>query len=116
MKTLRKTLSILLVVAMLLAFASCNSTPEQQGGTTQSTIKVEKEVRQGWHLQGIPSYEGGRLSVHTYNAGPGMMTDVKGATEEDSVMQLAYRTNPEEFEAYLQKLKDPLRRKALYCS
>ena len=106
MKTLRKALSILLVIAMLLAFASCNHVPEQQDGSNQSTIKVEKEVRQGWHLQGIPSYEGGRLSVHTYNAGPGMMTDVKGATEEDSVMQLAYRTNPEEFEAYLQKLKD----------
>ena len=113
MKQIRKLISLLLLFAILLvSFSSCApaaETPENSGTTEppkKSTIKVETEVRRGWHVQGIPSYEGGRLSVNTYNAGPGMMTDVKGTTKEDSVMQLAYYTNAEEFEAYLQKLKD----------
>ncbi len=113
MRQMKQVLAVFLLLAMILTVFSACGTPSknagdsnENGASTNSMVKQETNVRDGWHLAGIPSYEGGRLSMATYNAGPGLMTDVKGTTEEDSSMQLAYYTTAEEFEAYLQKLKD----------
>lgn len=67
---------------------------------------TKMQARDRWLLEEIPSYEGGLLSMNVYNSGAGMMSDVNGATKEDSLMQIAYQTNVKEFEAYLHKLKD----------
>lgn len=103
MKQINRFLSILLIATMMFAvFSACN--PAEEGG--ESSVKAETEVRDGWLLEGIPSYVGGYLSTSTYNSGPGLMSDATGTTEEDSPMQLVHRTSAEEFETYLRKLQD----------
>lgn len=50
------------------------------------------------------SYEGGVSTSVLYNAGPMLLDDRDGATEEDSWMLLVTHTSREEYEAYLGKL------------
>lgn len=67
-------------------------------------VGSEETVREGWLLSGVPSYEDGMLSSSLYNSGPGLASDSVATTDEDSYMQIVYRTTVTEFEAYLAKL------------
>ena len=113
-----KGLSMLLVFASLLASLSLggpalgayaasdgtDGTPSDAPGSSPE-VQEEENVREGWLLEGLPSYEGGTLSKRVYNAGPGLASDTTATTGEDSYMQIIAKTTKEEFLAYLDKLE-----------
>ena len=61
--------------------------------------------REGWLLHGIPDYAGGRLSKNLYDAGYGLY-DYSEESEPNSAMQIAYRTDVQEYHAYLNRLEE----------
>ena len=95
-------IAIILSLFLIVPFSSCSF---GENDNANETVKEETDVRAGWLLTGIPSYEGGMLSSKIYNCGPGMMSDALAVTGEDSYMQIASRTTAEEFESYLEKLR-----------
>ncbi|MGM9680377.1 MAG: discoidin domain-containing protein [Eubacteriales bacterium] len=84
-----------------------SATPEDTDApdTDQIPVSSEETVRDGWLLTNVPSYEGGQLASALYNAGPGLASDSVSTTDEDSHMQIVYRTTADEFESYLTKLE-----------
>lgn len=100
----KKIIAILIVIAMVLTLASCKEN-KNINLDKEPQIKTEENIREGWFLEGIPSYEGGELSRGKYNSGPGLMSDSVKTTTEDSFMQIVKGTSAEEFEKYIDKLE-----------
>lgn len=78
--------------------------PDDTSTPQEGEIIPEENVRDGWLLEGIPSYEGGILSKGVYNCGTDLSSDTTGYTSSDSFMQTVARTSADEFVAYSEKL------------
>ena len=63
-----------------------------------------EEIREGWLLEGVPAYEGGRLSEVLYADGVGMARPEDGP-ENESQMIVVRDTHPYQFIDYMDALE-----------